>query len=59
MTLQELKDKVGYKEYGRKHGESRFTKFFQNYYLQNYTNYCLQDLQNSLYLDFLKLFEFF
>jgi len=32
-ALKELKDKVGYKEYGRKHGESRFTKFFQNYYL--------------------------
>ena len=24
---------MGYKEYGRKHGESVFTKFFQNYYL--------------------------
>tara|TARA_Y100000590_G_scaffold233532_1_gene263088 strand:- start:12985 stop:14100 length:1116 start_codon:yes stop_codon:yes gene_type:complete len=24
---------VGYKPYGRKHGESRFTKFFQNYFL--------------------------
>lgn len=32
-ALEVLKDKVGYKEYGRKHGESRFTKFFQNYYL--------------------------
>lgn len=32
-ALKILKDKVGYKEYGRKHGESRFTKFFQNYYL--------------------------
>jgi N-acetyl sugar amidotransferase len=32
-ALKVLKDKVGYKEYGRKHGESRFTKFFQNYYL--------------------------
>jgi N-acetyl sugar amidotransferase len=32
-ALSVLKDKVGYKEYGRKHGESRFTKFFQNYYL--------------------------
>lgn len=31
-ALQELKDKVGYKEYARKHGESVFTKFFQNYY---------------------------
>lgn len=31
-ALQELKDKVGYKEYARKHGESIFTKFFQNYY---------------------------
>lgn len=33
MALSQLKEKVGYKEYGRKHGESRFTKFFQNYYL--------------------------
>jgi len=32
-ALQELKDKVGYKEYARKHGESIFTKFFQNYWL--------------------------
>ena len=33
MALHELKEKVGYKEYGKKHGESRFTRFFQNYYL--------------------------
>lgn len=32
-ALQELKDKIGYKEYARKHGESVFTKFFQNYWL--------------------------
>jgi aminotransferase len=32
-AIQVLKEVVGYKEYGRKHGESRFTKFFQNYYL--------------------------
>lgn len=32
-AVQELKEQVGYKEYGRKHGESRFTKFFQNHYL--------------------------
>lgn len=32
-ALKELVDKIGYKQYGRKHGESRFTKFFQNYYL--------------------------
>lgn len=32
-ALKELQEKVGYKDYGRKHGESRFTKFFQNYYL--------------------------
>lgn len=31
-ALLELKDKIGYKEYARKHGESVFTKFFQNYY---------------------------
>ena len=33
QALQELQQKVGYKDYGRKHGESRFTKFFQNHYL--------------------------
>lgn len=32
-ALRVLKEKVGYKEYGRKHGESVFTKFFQNHYL--------------------------
>ncbi len=32
-ALQELKEKVGYKEYARKHGESIFTKFYQNYWL--------------------------
>jgi len=32
-ALNVLKSKVGYKEYGKKHGESIFTKFFQNYYL--------------------------
>jgi len=32
-ALSILKEQIGYKEYGRKHGESRFTKFFQNYYL--------------------------
>ena len=32
-ALDFLKQEVGYKEYGRKHGESVFTKFFQNHYL--------------------------
>lgn len=32
-ALEELKKTVGYKPYDRKHGESRFTKFFQNFYL--------------------------
>lgn len=32
-ALKELEDKVGYKPYPRKHGESLFTKLFQNYYL--------------------------
>lgn len=32
-ALEVLKKKVGYKDYKHKHGESRFTKFFQNYYL--------------------------
>jgi hypothetical protein len=34
-ALEMLQTEVGYKPYGRKHGESRFTKFFQNYYLPN------------------------
>ena len=33
LALSFLKEAVGYKEYGGKHGESRFTRFFQNYYL--------------------------
>jgi N-acetyl sugar amidotransferase len=32
-ALEYLKKMIGYKEYGRKHGESLFTKFYQNYYL--------------------------
>ncbi|MGB3837201.1 N-acetyl sugar amidotransferase [Castellaniella sp.] len=32
-ALIELEDRVGYKPYPRKHGESLFTKLFQNYYL--------------------------
>ncbi len=32
-ALIELQEKVGYKPYPRKHGESLFTKLFQNYYL--------------------------
>jgi len=32
-ALKLLKETVGYKEYERKHGESLFTKFYQNYYL--------------------------
>lgn len=32
-ALMELVDKVDYKPYQRKHGESVFTRFFQNYYL--------------------------
>ncbi|EXF44012.1 LPS biosynthesis protein WbpG [Pseudomonas sp. BAY1663] len=32
-ALDELEKTVGYKPYARKHGESQFTKVFQNYYL--------------------------
>lgn len=32
-ALEELERTVGYKPYARKHGESQFTKVFQNYYL--------------------------
>ena len=33
MATTELEQKIGWRAYGRKHGESIFTKFFQNYYL--------------------------
>ncbi|MCB5363230.1 N-acetyl sugar amidotransferase [Pusillimonas sp. CC-YST705] len=33
QALQELQQTIGYKPYARKHGESLFTKLFQNYYL--------------------------
>jgi len=32
-AIQELKREVGFEEYGNKHYESRFTKFFQGYFL--------------------------
>jgi N-acetyl sugar amidotransferase len=32
-AIDELQRVVGYKPYGRKHGESHFTRFFQNHYL--------------------------
>ena len=32
-ALQYLMGEIGYKPYGRKHGESLWTKFFQNYFL--------------------------
>jgi hypothetical protein len=33
VALAELEQTIGYKPYARKHGESIFTKLFQNYYL--------------------------
>jgi hypothetical protein len=32
-AVAELEQKIGWRAYGLKHGESIFTKFFQNYYL--------------------------
>jgi N-acetyl sugar amidotransferase len=32
-ALAELESAIGYRPYGRKHGESLFTRFFQNHYL--------------------------
>jgi N-acetyl sugar amidotransferase len=32
-ALEVLEQELGYRYYGTKHGESRFTKFFQNYWL--------------------------
>ena len=33
LARETLERETGWKNYGRKHSESRFTKFFQNYYL--------------------------
>jgi len=33
QALEFLENTIGYKDYGNKHGESVFTKFFQNHYL--------------------------
>ncbi len=33
QAIEELEAAVGWRSYGRKHGESHFTKLFQNYYL--------------------------
>ncbi len=33
QAITELEQKIGWRAYGRKHGESLFTKLFQNYYL--------------------------
>lgn len=38
-AIQELESTVGWRSYGRKHGESLFTKLFQNYYLPTKFNY--------------------
>lgn len=32
-AVSELQEKIGWRPYGRKHGESLFTRFFQNYFL--------------------------
>lgn len=32
-AVKELENSIGWRSYGRKHGESQFTKLFQNYYL--------------------------
>lgn len=46
-ALDTLKNKIGYKEYGEKHCESVFTKFFQNYYLPKRFGYDKRKLHFS------------
>lgn len=38
-AVQELQERAGYQPYPRKHGESLFTKFFQEYYLPRRMGY--------------------
>lgn len=38
-AIKELEATVGWRSYGRKHGESHFTKLFQNYYLPERYSY--------------------
>ncbi len=47
LAISELESKVGWRPYGRKHGESLFTKFFQNYYLPTKHGYDKRHLHLS------------
>jgi aminotransferase len=47
MAIAELESKVGWRAYGRKHGESTFTKFYQNYYLPTKFGYDKRNLHLS------------
>lgn len=46
-AISELESKIGWRPYGRKHGESLFTKFFQNYYLPTKFGYDKRHLHLS------------
>ena len=46
-ALVELQEKIGYKRYDRKHGESVFTKFFQNHWLPEKYGYDKRKLHFS------------
>jgi aminotransferase len=47
IAIEELETKIGWKAYGRKHGESFFTRFFQNYYLPEKFGYDKRTLHLS------------
>lgn len=46
-AIAELSSKTGWRSYGRKHGESRFTKLFQNYYLPKKNSATISDCRIS------------
>jgi N-acetyl sugar amidotransferase len=46
-AIRELQSTIGYRDYGRKHGESFFTKLFQNYYLPTKFGYDKRKLHFS------------
>ena len=50
-AISELKDELNWREYGRKHGESVFTRFFQEYYLPEKFGYDKRRLHFSVLIN--------
>lgn len=50
-AIAEMKTEIGWRPYGRKHGESRFTRFYQEYYLVQKFGYDKRRLHLSVLIN--------